>query len=715
MTGTFNYEKDSDNIVTVTMDMSGPVNAMNDEYVALMGETIDRLEAERESIAGVVLTSAKSSFFAGGDIKSMLSLKPGEGEAEMFEMNLKIKGMLRRMEKLGRPVVAAINGAALGGGYEICLACHHRVALDSKAVQVGLPEVSLGLLPGGGGIVRMVNKFGVERAIMPLLEGTRFNAKKALEAGLVEELADDVPSMISKAKAWIKANPEAMNPWDVKGFKIPGGNAKNPKITQMLQGANPMLFQKTRGLVPAPVKILDVIADALRVDFDTAMEIEARVFVGLVTTPVAKNLMSFFLQMNQVNGGGSRPAGIEKTAVKKVGILGAGMMGQGIAYVSAMAGIEVILKDISQDAAEKGKAYSDTLLTKRVARGRMTEEKKASVLGLITPTDNADLLEGCDLIIEAVFENVDLKHKITEELQGKLAENGVWGSNTSTLPITLLAEPAKRPENFIGIHFFSPVDKMPLVEIITGEQTSDETLARAFDYAQQIRKTPIVVNDSRGFFTSRVFATYIEEGAQLIEEGVDPVLIENLGRAVGMPVGPLAVQDEVSQQLAVKVSETNRELDERLGDKFAGETASYRIASKMLNEYGRGGRAHGGGYYDYPEGGEKQLWSELYSLYHKPEVDLPVDDIKDRLLFRQIVESLRCYEENVVNQVADANIGSIMGIGFPPHTGGVLQYVNTYGLKAFATRLAELESRYGERFAAPQVLLDKAEKGETFA
>ena len=715
MTGTFNYEKDSDNIVTVTMDMSGPVNAMNDEYVALMGETIDRLEAERESIAGVVLTSAKSSFFAGGDIKSMLSLKPGEGEAEMFEMNLKIKGMLRRMEKLGRPVVAAINGAALGGGYEICLACHHRVALDSKAVQVGLPEVSLGLLPGGGGIVRMVNKFGVERAIMPLLEGTRFNAKKALEAGLVEELADDVPSMISKAKAWIKANPEAMNPWDVKGFKIPGGNAKSPKITQMLQGANPMLFQKTRGLVPAPVKILDVVADTLRVDFDTAMEIEARVFVGLVTTPVAKNLMSFFLQMNQVNGGGSRPAGIEKTAVKKVGILGAGMMGQGIAYVSAMAGIEVILKDISQDAADKGKAYSDTLLTKRVSRGRMTEEKKASVLGLITPTDNADLLEGCDLIIEAVFENVDLKHKITEELQGKLAENGVWGSNTSTLPITLLAEPAKRPENFIGIHFFSPVDKMPLVEIITGEQTSDETLARAFDYAQQIRKTPIVVNDSRGFFTSRVFATYIEEGAQLIEEGVDPVLIENLGRAVGMPVGPLAVQDEVSQQLAVKVSETNRELDERLGDKFAGETASYRIASKMLNEYGRGGRAHGGGYYDYPEGGEKQLWSELYSLYHKPEVDLPVDDIKDRLLFRQIVESLRCYEENVVNQVADANIGSIMGIGFPPHTGGVLQYVNTYGLKAFATRLAELESRYGERFAAPQVLLDKAEKGETFA
>ncbi len=714
MTGTFHYEKDSDNIVTVTMDMSGPVNAMNDEYVALMGATIDRLESERDSVAGVVLTSAKSSFFAGGDIKSMLSLVPGEGEAEMFAMNLQIKGMLRRLEQLGRPVVAAINGAALGGGYEICLACHHRVALNAKAVQVGLPEVSLGLLPGGGGIVRMVNKFGVERAIMPLLEGTRFNAEKALAAGLVEELADDVPALLAKAKAWIKANPEAQNPWDVKGFKIPGGNAKNPKITQMLQGANPMLFQKTRGLVPAPVKILDVVADTLRVDFDTAMEIEARVFVGLVTSPVAKNLMNFFLQMNQLNAGGSRPKGVEKSSVKKVGILGAGMMGQGIAYVSAMAGIEVVLKDISQEAAEKGKAYSEGLLSKRVAKGRMTEEKKAAVLGLIKATANADELQGCDLIIEAVFENVELKHQITTELQGKLADNGVWGSNTSTLPITLLAEPATRPENFIGIHFFSPVDKMPLVEIITGEQTSDETLARAFDYAQQIRKTPIVVNDSRGFFTSRVFATYIEEGAQLIEEGVDPVLIENLGRAIGMPVGPLAVQDEVSQQLAVKVSETNRELDERLGDKFAAETASYRIASRMINDFGRGGRAHGGGYYDYPEGGEKQLWPELYSLYHKPEVSVPVADIKDRLLFRQVVESLRCYEEGVMNRVADANIGSIMGIGFPPHTGGVLQYVNTYGLKAFASRLAELESRYGERFAAPQILLDKAEKGETF-
>ena len=715
MTGTFNYQKDSDNIVTVTMDMNGPVNAMNDEYFTLMAETVDRLEAERDSIAGVIITSAKSTFFAGGDIKGMLTIQPGDDEVAMFETNLKIKDQLRRIEKLGKPVVAAINGAALGGGYEICLACHYRVALDSKAVQVGLPEVSLGLLPGGGGVVRLVSKFGVERAIMPLLEGTRFNAQKALANGFVDELASDVDDMMAKAKVWISANPTAQNPWDVKGFKIPGGDLRKPAIAQMIQGANPMIFQKSKGLVPAPIKILDVIAGTLKMDFDTAQLVETRTFISLLTEPSAKNLMTFFLQMNQVNGGGSRPKSVPKTKVKKVGILGAGMMGQGIAYVSAMAGIEVVLKDISQDAADKGKAYTDKLLSKRVAKGRMTEEQKLSTLNLITPSAEAEALRGCDLIIEAVFENVELKHNITKELEPMLAEDGVWGSNTSTLPITLLAEPSLKPENFIGIHFFSPVDRMPLVEIIVGDKTSDETLARAFDYSQQIKKTPIVVNDSRGFFTSRVFATYIDEGALLLEEGVDPVVIENIGKAIGMPVGPLAVQDEVSQQLAVKATDTNRELDKRNGDNYAADTAAYRLASKMLNEFGRGGRAHGGGYYEYPADGEKFLWPEIYNWHYNKAVSLPNDDIKDRLLFRQIVESLRCYQEGVMNNVADANIGSIMGIGFPPYTGGVLQYVNTYGLKKFATRLAVLAEKYGERFEPPQVLLDKAEKGELFA
>ncbi len=714
MTGQFHYEKDADNIVTITMDMSGPVNAMNDEYLELMGATTARLDKERNDIAGVVLTSAKKTFFAGGDIKNMLKAEPGDEEG-LFNMCEDIKVMLATLEKLGKPVVAAINGAALGGGYEICLACHHRVALNSPLVQVGLPEVGLGLLPGGGGIVRLVNKLGVEKAIMPLLEGTRFNAQKAHAAGLIEELADSPEEMISKAKAWIKANPEASNPWNEKGYKIPGGDLKNPKIAQMIQGAIPMLMQKTRGLVPAPARILDVVANTLRVDFDTAMRIESRGLAALVSTPQAKNLMTFFLQMNQVNGGGSRPKGIEKSAVKKVGVLGAGMMGQGIAYVSAKAGIEVVLKDISQEAADKGKAYTEKLLDKAMAKGRMTEEKKAGILGLIKATDKADDLKGCDLIIEAVFENVELKHQITKELEPQLAENGVWGSNTSTLPITLLAEPSQKPENFIGIHFFSPVDKMPLVEIIVGENTSDETLARAFDYAQQIKKTPIVVNDSRGFFTSRVFATYIDEGAMLLEEGVSPVLIENLGKAVGMPVGPLAVQDEVSQQLTVKANETNRELDERLGQKFGSDNAGYRMAKKMIDEFGRGGRAHGGGYYDYPEGGEKTLWPEVAKMFAKDNVNVPNDDIKDRLLFRQIVESLRCFEEGVMNNVADSNIGSIMGIGFPPHTGGVFQFINTYGLQKFVDRCNVLSEKYGERFTPPQLLLDKAKNNELFA
>lgn len=714
MSGTFNYQKDSNNIVTVTMDMSGPVNAMNDEYIELMSATVERLEAERADIAGVILTSAKSSFFAGGDIKNMLKAVPGVDEPALFAQTESIKSLLRRLEKLGKPVVAAINGAALGGGYEICLACHYRVALNSPAVAIGLPEVSLGLLPGGGGIVRLVSKMGVEKAIMPLLEGTRFKAEKAAEFGLVEELATDTDDMMAKAQAWILANPEAANPWDIKGFKIPGGDLRKPNIAQMIQGAVPMLSQKTKGLMPAPEKILDVIANTLRVDFDTALRIESRALTSLVTTPQAKNMMTFFLQMNQVNGGGSRPKDVAKSKVKKVGILGAGMMGQGIAYVSAVAGMDVVLKDINQDAADKGKAYTEMLLNKALKRGRMSEEKKAAILGRITATVDANALQGCDLIIEAVFENVDLKHTMTKELEPLLAEGGVWGSNTSTLPITLLAEASAKPDNFIGIHFFSPVDKMPLVEIIVGEKTSPETLAKAFDYSQQIKKTPIVVNDSRGFFTSRVFGTFVDEGAVLIEEGVEPVLIENLAKLVGMPVGPLAVHDEVSQQLTSKIVVTNRELNERLGDNMNVDTATGRMSKIFVEEFKRNGKAYEGGYYDYAADGSKVIWPTIRERFVKPEVDFPNLDIKERILFRQVVESVRCLEEGVLKSVADGNIGSIMGIGFPPYTGGVFQYINTYGVQKFADRAAELSELYGERFAPPALLLKKAADGELF-
>ncbi|BFM14994.1 3-hydroxyacyl-CoA dehydrogenase NAD-binding domain-containing protein [Maricurvus nonylphenolicus] len=713
----FKYEKDADGIVTVTMDMTGPVNAMNEEYNVAMNETVDKLEAE-SGLTGVVFASAKSTFFAGGDLNMLLAVKEEETE-EFFNGILATKERLRRLEKLPVPVVAAINGAALGGGYEICLSCNHRVAINSKAVQVGLPEVSLGLLPGGGGVVRMVNLLGLQNALPYLLEGKKANAEKALKAGLIDETVESLEELLPRAKAWILENKDnedaAVQPWDRKGFKIPGGNANSPKLAQVLMMAPPMLRQKTRGLLPAPEKILSTAVEAARLDFDNAHLVEARNFAYLACkTPQAKNMITaFFFQLNQVNGGSNRPKDIAPTSVKKVGVLGAGMMGQGIAYVSAMAGIEVVLKDISQEAADKGKAYSEKLLDKRVSRGRMTEEKKAGILGLINATaDDADL-QGCDLIIEAVFENMELKHKITQSTEGYLAENGVWGSNTSTLPITQLAEGASKPENFIGIHFFSPVDKMPLVEIITGDKTSDETLAKAFDYARQIKKTPIVVNDSVGFFTSRTFGTYIDEGIHLLTEGVNPIQIDSLGKAIGMPVGPLTVQDEVSQELARKVQSTQQEMGlwrEPVDGNVTGEVVEW-----IVGEHGRGGRHHGGGFYEYGADGSKKIWQPLVDKYYKEDHGVSEQDMKDRLLFRSVIETLKCLEEGVLRSVADGNIGSIMGIGAPVWTGGYLQFLNTYGLDKFIARTKELAEKYGKRFEPPAIVVEKAEKGELFS
>ncbi|TXS92836.1 3-hydroxyacyl-CoA dehydrogenase [Parahaliea maris] len=713
----FKYEKDADGIVTVTMDMTGPVNSMNEEYRVAMGETLEKLESE-EGLTGVVLASAKKVFFAGGNLYDLLATPKGEEAAFFEELEVHTKPQLRRLEKLPVPVVAAINGAALGGGYEICLCCNHRVAWDDKGVIVGLPEVTLGLLPGGGGVVRMTNMLGLQTALPYLLEGTRVKAADAKEQGLVDELVATREELVPAAKAWIlsqKDNPDAaVQPWDRKGFKIPGGNANHPAVAQLITMAPPMLRQKTRGLLPAPEEILDCAVTATRVDFDTALRVESRGLTYLVTTPVAKNMIStFFFGMNRLNGGASRPAGVEPQKVKKVGILGAGMMGQGIAYSSAMAGIEVVLKDISAEAAEKGKAYTEGLLAKRVSKGKMSEEQKADILDLIKPTaDNADL-QGCDLIIEAVFENIELKHKITKETESFLAENGVWGSNTSTLPITQLAEASSKPENFIGIHFFSPVDKMPLIEIICGEKTSDETLARAFDYAKQIRKTPIVVNDSLGFFTSRTFGTYLDEGVRMLKEGCHPVQIDSLGKAVGMPVGPLAVYDEVSLELTRKAQQTWKEMG--VEDAHSDAAITREVVATMVEEHGRGGRYHGGGFYEYAEDGSKDIWPGLFDLYYNADVSLPEQDMKDRMLFRQVIESLKCLQEGVLRTVDDGNIGSIMGIGAPTWTGGFIQFVNTYGVQNFVDRCRELAAQYGERFEPPAIAVEKAASGEQFA
>jgi 3-hydroxyacyl-CoA dehydrogenase/enoyl-CoA hydratase/3-hydroxybutyryl-CoA epimerase len=597
------------------------------------------------------------------------------------------------------------------------LSCHHRIAWNNRSVQLGFPEVTLGLLPGGGGNVKAVYLMGLMAANEYIVEGKRVAPEKALASGLIDAVIEDKDELVSAAKQWLLANKDdesaRTQPWDTKGYKIPGGNIRNPQVAQMVTMGAPMIRKNTRGLLPAPEKIFDVAVQALTVDFETAMRIESRGLAELALTPQAKNMINtFFFQMNKVNGGASRPKEVPPQKTEKVGILGAGMMGQGIAYSSAMVGIEVVLKDISLDAAIKGKAYTQALLQKRVDKGRMTDEKMAQVLSLIHPTASDEDLDGCDLIIEAVFENMTLKHQMTRDLEPRLAEGGVWGSNTSTLPITQLAQASQNAEKFIGIHFFSPVDKMPLVEIIMGEQTGDLALAKAFDFTKQIKKTPIVVNDSLGFFTSRTFGTYLDEGVRLLVEGMKPLRIDNLGKAVGMPVGPLTVYDEVSLELSRKASQTWKEMGLSVGDDDRSITAG--VVETMVGDYGRGGRYHGGGFYEYGADGSKEVWSGLAELYGATASPLSDADAKDRLLFRQVIEALKCLETGVLRTVADGNIGSIMGIGAPAWTGGLLQFVNTYGLQNFIERCASLSAAYGERFQAPAIVAEKLVKGETF-
>lgn len=708
--GQFQYSKDNNNIVTITMDMSGPVNALNAEFAELMNDTLNKLRDESE-LKGVIIASAKSTFFAGGDLNYMISIEPGQ-EEELFHFIEKLKGQFRQLEKLSVPVVAAINGAALGGGWELCLACNYRVALDKKAV-IGLPEVTLGLLPGGGGIVRSVNLMGIQAAIPFILEGRKHKAQAAQKMGLINEVVDSEEALLSAASKWILDNSDdpfsAIQPWDLdkklhgKVHKIPGGDPNNPKNAMFIGGAAAATFKKTRGMMPAPEQIIDMATEAARLPFDRALTLESRKMTHLVTTPQAKNMMrAFFFQLNEVNNGGSRPDIAERFAVKKLGVLGAGMMGQGIAFVAAKAGIEVVLKDVSQEAAEKGRAYSAKLLDKQIQKGRATEESKQTLLNKILATENANDLQGCDLIVEAVFENMQLKHQLTKELESQLADNGVWGSNTSSLPITQLAEASTKPDNFIGIHFFSPVDKMPLVEIICGKDTSDETLAKAFDFTQQIGKTPIVVNDSVGFFTSRTFEAQLNEGAQMVAEGVHPVRVDNLGVAIGMPVGPLTVTDEVSLKLLFHVRDTQVKMGLRDPGKDPTPEGT-AVREFLFLEAKRGGRQYGGGFFDYAEGG-KDIWPELISKYYQEDNQISDDDIKDRLLVCNVIESLKCLQEGVLNNVADANIGSIMGIGAPAWTGGYIQFVNTYGLQNFIDRCHELAAKYGARFEPPAIV-----------
>ncbi len=707
----FNYEKDNDNIVIVTMDMAGrSANVLNDEFSKDYKETIEKLEAEKDTIKGVVWTSAKKTFLAGADLDNIYSLTDPQA---IFNMCEELKSGLRRLETLGKPVVAAINGAALGGGLEVALACHYRIAINNPRIQLGLPEVQLGLLPGGGGITRLVRLMGLQNAFPMLTEGKKLKPAAALKAGLVHELAESKEELIEKAKAWINANPNAKAPWDIKGFKIPGGSPTNPKVAQMLPIAPAMSKKKTYGNYPAVDAIISTAVEGALVDFDTASRIESRYFTKLASGKVSKNMITaFWYNLNAINQGDSRPDGYEKYTTKKVGVLGAGMMGSGIAYVSAMAGIDVVLKDVSKDKAEFGKSYSEKLLKKRVQKGRINPLESQRILDKILATEKAEDLKDCDLIIEAVFEDRGLKAAVTAEAEEQVPSDAIFASNTSTLPITGLAEASKRPNNFIGLHFFSPVDRMPLVEIIRGKETSDETLAKSFDYVRQIKKTPIVVNDSRGFYTSRVFSTYVLEGISLLGEGQHPRTIESAGLKAGMPVGPLALTDEVSLSLMAHIrKQTEKDLADE--GKISIDHPAYNVVDKMLNEYKRAGKASGAGFYEYPEKGKKYLWPEL--TYHfEQNGQLPYEEMIERMMFIQAIETARCFEESVVTKVADANIGSIFGWGFAPFKGGTLQYINDYGINNFVKRAKALADKYGERFTPPQILIDMAEKSERF-
>ena len=714
MTDAIRYEKGQDQIVVLTLDMPGQsANTMNAAYREAMAATLTRLEAEKDEIAGVVITSAKKTFFAGGDLNELIKVDRAHAK-DFYDSVLVLKAQLRRLETLGKPVVAAINGAALGGGWEICLACHHRVALDDKSVQLGLPEVTLGLLPGGGGVVRMVRMLGLEKALPYLLEGKKVRPAQALQAGLIDELAADREALLAQARAWILANPDVRQPWDNKGYAIPGGTPSHPKVAQMLAIAPSILRSKTQGCFPAPEKILCAAVEGAQVDFDTAHLIETRYFTELVTGQVAKNMIgTFWFQLNEINAGSSRPQGYAPYVTRKVGVLGAGMMGAGIAYVSACAGIEVVLKDITLAAAEKGKAHSAALLDKKVSRGQLTAEQRETTLVRIRPTqDDADLA-GCDLIIEAVFEDRALKAKVSAAAQSVVGADAVIASNTSTLPISGLATAVPDQARFIGLHFFSPVDKMPLVEIIKGARTSDETLARGFDFVLQIKKTPIVVNDSRGFFTSRVFGTFTNEGIAMLGEGVAAPMIETEARKAGMPVGPLAVSDEVSLSLMSHIRQQTAKDLQAEGKAMPNHPAT-AVIDLLVNEYKRTGKAAGAGFYDYPAGGQKHLWPELKTRFEQPGKQISPQDVRDRLLFIQAIETVRCVEEGVLMSTADANVGSIFGIGFAAWSGGALQFINQYGLNDFIARARYLAEEYGERFSPPALLLEKAAKGALF-
>jgi len=725
------YDKDADGIVTLTLDdPNASANTMNEAYKDGMHAAVDRLYAELaedpSSVTGVVVASAKKTFFAGGNLSLMIQAAPEDAPRFFAEVE-SIKADLRRLEKLPKPVVAAVNGAALGGGYEITLACNHRILVDDPKAEVGLPEASLGLLPGAGGVTRVTRMLGIQSALMDvLLQGTRFKPADAQKLGLVHELVATREELVPAAKAWITEHRDdaeaAQNPWDRPGYKMPGGTPKSPALAAFLPAFPALLRQQTKGaFYPAQRAILSASVEGAMVDFDTASRIESRYLTSLIVGQNSKNMIqAFFFDLQAINAGKLRPQGFETFRATKVGVLGAGMMGAGIAFSCARSGMEVVLKDVSLESAERGKAYSAKLLDKAISRGRSTEEKKAELLARIMPTADAADLKGCDLVIEAVFEDPSLKHEVFAEVAPYVNPDALLCSNTSTLPITELSTGVDRPADFIGLHFFSPVDKMPLVEIIRGKETSDEALAKAYDVVQQIRKTPIVVNDSRGFYTSRVIGFMVNEGLAMLAEGVHPVSLERAATQAGYPVGPLQLSDELNMELMLKIAKATADAAARDGLAFAEHPGSAVV--KRMVEIERPSRLKGAGFYEYDENGARtRVWPGLTAEFPVAADRIPFQDVKDRMLFAEALETAKCFEEGVLTSSAAANIGSIMGIGFPPNTGGAAQFMTGYeaasgeiGLQSFVARADELAAAYGDRFRPTAYLRDLAASGGSF-
>jgi 3-hydroxyacyl-CoA dehydrogenase/enoyl-CoA hydratase/3-hydroxybutyryl-CoA epimerase len=698
------YQINADGICIITMDMKDyPTNLYTPNLIAAYHHIVME-HATNKEVKGYILQSAKREFLAGADLNSVNADQKESVEVQMEKAFASIYGIQRQMrdiEKVEKPKVSIINGACLGGGYEVTLSTNYRIAVNNNKIKIGLPEIQLGIFPGGGGASKLPYLLGIQSAIMFCLQAKQLSPEKAVEEGIIHATAATVDEATAEATKWILANPKAIVPWDDKKHKIPGGGLI-PGGLQVIAGANGNVSKMTHGNIPGSIYYLSTVYQGMQLPIDRALELESRYIVKAFASVEARHMIrTLFVNMQKAKKGKNKPKGYDYFDVKKVAILGAGMMGAGIAYSSAMSGIDVVLKDVSKEAAEKGKAYSVKLLEKAVKKGgSITKEKADTILNKILTTEAYNDLKGCDLIIEAVFENVELKANVTKVAEAMIAEDKIFASNTSTLPITMLAKASARPDKFIGLHFFSPVDKMQLVEIIVGKQTSEATIAAAIDYVTKINKIPIVVNDSRGFYTSRVFGVYPTEAALLLEEGVSPVAIERIAKKRGMMVGPLAVMDEVSQELGLKIASTTKEED------WTDYHRRNIEVLKKLAAVGRLGKKYSKGYYEYTEDG-KHLWKGLDEMFPRKDHGMTEKTIGDRMLHRMALETYRCLEEGVLTTIEDGDIGSIFGFGFAPHTGGTLSYIDYIGLKKFVADCDEFAAKYGDRFKVPDSLRNR--------